>query len=118
MGREQRTVFGGVPELYDRAQAPYADALIDDVVAFARGDKAPPRFVPSRLVCAHRQGHGASALEPDEAMAAVARRNGMPWPQVAVEVNTFEGWPPESDQRFDLSSLHRPGRGSLRTSEW
>jgi SAM-dependent methyltransferase len=41
------------------------------------------------------------ALEPSEAMAAVARRNCEPFPNVRIELSTFEDWHPEPDA-YDL----------------
>ena len=34
--REQRTIFGEVAELYDKARAAYPEALFDDVLDYAR----------------------------------------------------------------------------------
>lgn len=99
--REQRTIFGEVPELYDKARAPYPDTLVEDVVAHAAGGGVrPPRALEigagtgKATVSFAAKGVEVLALEPDEAMAAVARRNCERWPTVHVDVTTFEDWQP------------------------
>lgn len=41
-------------------------------------------------------------VEPDEAMALVARRNLTAYPESRVEVSDFEDWEPDEDGTFDL----------------
>jgi SAM-dependent methyltransferase len=96
MAREQRLVFGEVAEQYDRARPSYPDGLVDAVVASAGlhdGDrvlevgcgtgKATVSFAAREL--------RVLALEPDPAMAAIARRNCSDL-GVIVENTSFEEW--------------------------
>lgn len=107
--RERRTVFGEVPDLYDKARAPYPEAVVDDVLAYARGRTSVPlralevgAGTGKATVAFAARDVDILALEPDEAMAAVARRNCAPCRHVAFEVSTFEDWQPDRDHRFDL----------------
>jgi SAM-dependent methyltransferase len=80
--------FGAVAEEYDRYRPTYPEALIDDLVA------AHPRRAldvgcgtgRAGLLLATR-GVDVLGLEPDAAMAAVARRHGL-----TVQESTFESW--------------------------
>jgi SAM-dependent methyltransferase len=96
--REQRTIFGEVPELYDKARAGWPAALIDEVLAFVGPHVEYPALdigagTGKATVAFAARGLEIVALEPDAAMAAVARRNCERFPKVAVEVTTFEDWP-------------------------
>jgi ubiquinone/menaquinone biosynthesis C-methylase UbiE len=99
--REQRLVFGEVAEQYDRVRPGYPASLVDEVVQRAsvhNGEavlevgcgtgKATIPFASRAL--------RVVALEPDENMAAVARRNcdGL---DVSVETTSFEDW--DGDRR-------------------
>jgi SAM-dependent methyltransferase len=93
--REQRLVFGEVAEAYDQARPGYPSKLVDDVVAFAA--LAPDDRVlevgcgtGKATVQFARHGCAMLCLEPSEPMAAVARRNGEPFPRVTVETASFE----------------------------
>jgi SAM-dependent methyltransferase len=95
--RDRATSFGIDAERYDRARPRYPDALIDELV---RGrprdvlDVGCGTGIAARLFAA--RGIDVLGVEPDERMAAVARRHG-----VAVEVASFETWP-SAGRRFDL----------------
>jgi trans-aconitate methyltransferase len=89
--------FGSNAALYDRARPSYPKALIDDLVAPA------PRDVldvgcgtgkAGRLLV--ERGCTVTGVEPDPAMAEVARSHGL-----AVELGTFETWE-AGDRRFHL----------------
>jgi SAM-dependent methyltransferase len=89
--------FGSNAALYDRARPSYPKALIDDLMAPA------PRDVldvgcgtgkAGRLLV--ERGCTVTGVEPDPAMAEVARSHGL-----MVEPGTFETWEP-GDRRFDL----------------
>ncbi len=103
-------IFGEVPELYDKARAPYPDALVDDVVVFARADALLPHLRALEIgagtgiatVAFAARRVEILALEPDQAMAAVASRNCTRWPDVRIQETTFEDWQLDGDQRFDL----------------
>jgi SAM-dependent methyltransferase len=95
--RERRLAFGGVAELYDQARPSYPRALVDDVIAFAGVD--PPERVlevgagtgKATMLFAAR-GFGVLGIEPSAAMAAEARRNCAPYPEVRIEETDFERW--------------------------
>ncbi len=105
--REQRLVFGEEPELYDRARPGYSDALVEDVLDFGGVEAAGCRALEvgagtgKATVAFARNGVHVHALEPDPAMAAVARRNGEPFTGVEIEETSFEDWELE-EQAFDL----------------
>lgn len=99
--REQRTVFGEVPELYDRARAGYSEALVDDVLGFVGDDGSQVRALEvgagtgKATVPFALRGVEIVALEPSVAMATVAKRNCQRLPNVRIDVTTFEDWPLE-----------------------
>lgn len=106
--REQRTIFGEVAELYDKARAAYPDALVDDVLGHARATaEVNTRALEigagtgKATVALAARGVDIVAIEPDEAMAAVLRRNCSGFPHVRVEVSSFEDWG-GSERDFDL----------------
>jgi len=105
--REQRLVFGEDPELYDRSRPGYSDEVVQDVLDFGGLDPGACRALEigagtgKATVAFARRGVGVLALEPDPAMAAVAARNGAPYPGVAVRVCSFEDWELEHGA-FDL----------------
>jgi SAM-dependent methyltransferase len=105
LSREQRTVFGEVAELYDRARASYPQALVDDVVAHcptaARRALEVGAGTGKATVAFAAKGLEVVALEPSAAMAEVATRNCAGFPRVSIRVTTFEDWPPE-DGAFGL----------------
>jgi SAM-dependent methyltransferase len=95
--RARALSFGGVASLYEKARPSYPRALIDALMAFS------PRRVldvgcgtgkASRLLV--ERGCDVLGIEPDPAMAAIARGHG-----ITVEEATFETW--ESSGRiYDL----------------
>jgi hypothetical protein len=105
--REQRLVFGEAAELYDRARAGYSDQLVDNVLAFTRAEGPTVRAVEvgagtgKATVAFASRNVEVVALEPDQAMAAVATRNCRRFPAVRIEITSFEDWP-LPDQDFDL----------------
>jgi SAM-dependent methyltransferase len=89
--------FGAAAEQYDKARPSYPAELVDDLLALS------PRTVlevgcgtgkASELFTA--RGVELVAVEPDERMAAVARRKG-----IDVEISPFESWDPRG-RTFDL----------------
>jgi SAM-dependent methyltransferase len=96
--REQRLVFGEAAELYDRARPGYSDALVEDVVSFGGLDARSCHALEigagtgKATVAFARNGAQVHALEPDPAMAKVARRNCSPYPRVEIEESSFEDW--------------------------
>lgn len=99
MEREQRLVFGEVAETYDRVRPTYPEAVVDDVLAYAcadaaRGERALEIGAGTGRATAlfASRGLAITALEPSGEMAAVARSNLAPFPDVSVEVSLFEDW--------------------------
>lgn len=105
--REQRLVFGEEPELYDRARPGYPDAIVEDVLDFGDLDAGSCHALEigagtgKATVAFARNGVHVHALEPDPAMAAVARRNCETYPRVEIEESSFEEWDLRRDA-FDL----------------
>jgi SAM-dependent methyltransferase len=93
-GREQRTVFGEVAELYDQARPGYPDALLDDVLEFVGRDSPKVLEVGAgtgkATVLLALRGLEIVAVEPSAEMAAVARRHCAPFPMVSIQVQSFE----------------------------
>lgn len=96
--REQRLVFGEVPEIYDRARPGYSDVLVDDVLAYSGTQGAACRALEigagtgKATVAFARRGVRILALEPDPGMGAVAARHCAPFPEVVIEETSFEDW--------------------------
>ena len=88
--------FGSDAERYDRARPRYPEALVDRIVAGSPGDVLD---VGCGTGIAARQFQAAGSrvlgVEPDERMAALARRTG-----IDVEVATLETWDP-AGREFD-----------------
>ncbi|MBO0732462.1 MAG: class I SAM-dependent methyltransferase, partial [Acidimicrobiaceae bacterium] len=95
--RQRACSFGADAERYDRFRPTYPPALIDHLVGSSPGrvlDVGCGTGIVARLL-AHR-GCRVLGVEPDERMAAVARRHG-----IEVEPGTFEAWDPQG-RTFDL----------------
>ncbi len=108
MDTERRLSFGSVADLYDSARPSYPAALVDDALAYApAGDGERVRVVEvgagtgkaTELFAA--RGASVLAIEPNAAMAAVARRNCAGFPGVTVVEAEFERWEP-AGPAFDL----------------
>ena len=108
-----------VAELYDRTRPPYPAGLVDRIVASAPGRAVLDVGCGTGIAARQFQVAGCTVLgvEPDERMAAVARRRGLP-----VEISTFEAWDP-AGRRFDAvvsgTAWHwvDPGAGATRAAE-
>lgn len=106
MSPEQRLIFDEVAELYDRARPAYPGELVDDVMRLA-GIPEGGRVLElgagtgqaTRLFAA--RGCEILCLEPGPNMARVALEKLAVFPEVDIEVTTFEAWPLEP-QSFDL----------------
>ncbi len=106
MAREQRFVFDEIAELYRRARPSYPDALVDDVIRFAGVDRGSRALelgcgTGKASVLLARRGLALECLEPGESMAAAAREELAPFPDVSLSVSTFEAWPAR-EAAFDL----------------
>ena len=96
MTREQRLVFGEVAEQYDRVRPGYPESLVDEVMASASLQPGGAVLevgcgTGKATVALGARGLRVLAIEPDENMAGVARRNcaGL---DVDVVTASFEDW--------------------------
>src|SRR3954453_11106788 len=89
--------FGTDPQRYDRTRPRYPDALVARIVAASPGADVLDVGCGTGTAARQFEAAGCAVLgvEPDERMAAFARRAG-----TAVEVATFETWEP-AGRRFD-----------------
>jgi trans-aconitate methyltransferase len=106
MPRERRLVFGEVAELYDRYRPAYPERLADDLVRLADLTGAQTVLevgagTGNATAMLAARGFPVLAIEPSEAMVAVARRNFAAYPQVQIEQSDFENWDP-AGRRFPL----------------
>lgn len=105
-GRDRRFVFGEVAELYDLARPRYPSAILDDLVAFEGVDAgASVLEVGAGTGQATRdlaaRGLDVTAIEPNEAMFAVAARNCGQAEGISLVRATFEEFSAEPAS-FDL----------------
>jgi SAM-dependent methyltransferase len=116
--RSRACSFGGDAERYDRARPSYPADVLDALGAAAGQrvlDVGCGTGIASRLFAS--RGCVVLGVEPDERMAAVARRTG-----VAVEVSAFEDWD-AAGRRFDLvvsgQAWHwvDPDRGAAKAAD-
>jgi SAM-dependent methyltransferase len=107
MADEQRLSFGDDAELYDRVRPAYPAELIDDVLSLV---DSHPRALDAgcgtgkATVMLAQRGASGVGVEPERAMAAIARRRldeiRSDW---RIDISDFERWRPRSDDgHFDL----------------
>jgi SAM-dependent methyltransferase len=95
---EQRLAFGQVAQVYDRVRPSYPPVVVDAVLSFA-GASDGRRILEvgagtgKATTLLAQRGLAVLALEPDPAMAAVARVNCAGYPGVEIVEIDFEGWP-------------------------
>jgi SAM-dependent methyltransferase len=102
-----RETFDDVALLYDEVRPGYPQALFDDLVSLSG---VPPGGRILEIGCGTgqatlplaRRGYRMLCVELGEHLAAVARRNLAPYPQVAVLTRAFEDWSVE-EGAFDLA---------------
>ena len=125
--RDLGRVFDEVPDLYDRVRPAYPDALFADLVAIT-GLGTPTTVL--EVGCGTGQatrslatvGCSVTAVEPGTGMAGVAFDRLAAFPNVRIEVSSFEDWD-DHGRRFDAvvaaSSWHwvEPSVGWRRAYE-
>lgn len=92
-----RGTFDEAPELYDRVRPAYPEVLFDDLVGLAgleRGSRVLELGCGTgqATVPLARRGFAVVAVELGAGLAAVARRNLAPFPDVEVVNAAFEDW--------------------------
>ena len=94
---ERRLAFGRVAELYERARPAYPPAAVDELIALAAlqaGDRVLEVGAGTgkltRMLA--ERGLAVTALEPDGAMAQVARASLAGCPSVDIQQVAFEDW--------------------------
>lgn len=95
---EQRFTFDQVADLYDRARPGYPEALFDDVVAAAALSPGDPVLeigcgTGKATLGLERRGLNILALDPGEALIAVARRRLAGFEAAQFARTTLEAWP-------------------------
>src|SRR5436309_12388804 len=101
-----KATFDDIAETYDMARPAYPGQLFDDLVALA---KLPPNAHLVEIGCGTgrttlplaSRGFRVTCIELGENLAAVARRNLAPFPEVRVVVAPFETWD-RGGETFDL----------------
>jgi SAM-dependent methyltransferase len=104
--RDLGAVFDEVPELYDRVRPTYPDALFADLVAVTGlGERSWVLEVGCGTGQATRSlaalGCSMIAVEPGEGLAKLARQRLATFPNIDVEVSSFEEWR-DRGRRFDV----------------
>ncbi len=89
--------FGLDAERYDRARPRYPDVMVEHLMDVSPGPDVLDVGIGTGIVARQFAAHGCrvSGVDPDERMAAVARRFGF-----EVEISRFEEWDP-AGRRFD-----------------
>ncbi|MGW4792684.1 class I SAM-dependent methyltransferase [Nonomuraea sp. NPDC004297] len=98
-------VFNEVPEIYDRVRPGYPDELFADLRAITGLDEGSSVL---EVGCGTGQatrplaalGCSVTAVEPGADLAALARRRLADFPDVEIELSTFEEWD-DRGRRFD-----------------
>lgn len=104
--RDLGRVFNEVPDVYDRVRPTYPDELFADLVAITGVDH---RSAILEVGCGTGQatrslaalGCSVTAVEPGDALAALARQQLETFRNVEIETTTFESWD-DRDRCFDL----------------
>jgi SAM-dependent methyltransferase len=95
--RDRAESFGSVAEQYDRLRPPYPGVFMDDLAALGPTDVLDVGCGTGKVARALiERGLRVLGVEPDESMAGVARRHGVP-----IELASFEAWDP-AGRTFDL----------------
>jgi SAM-dependent methyltransferase len=95
--RDRADSFGFLAEDYDRYRPGYPSALIDELVAGNPSNALDVGCGTGKVALSLiERGLSVLGIEPDDRMASVARRRGVP-----VEVGSFESWEP-AGRTYDL----------------
>jgi len=95
--RDRATSFGSVAERYDHYRSGYPSEMVDELVATRPRTALDVGCGTGKLARAlMTRGVDVLGIDPDERMAAIARRHGVP-----VEVAPFEDWD-DRGRTFDL----------------
>lgn len=112
MTNQIRAIFNQTPLDYDAVRPGYPPELIEDVIAISAipaggsvleiGCGTGQATVPfARWRDATGRGYMMLCLEIGQDLAAIAAQKCRPYPNVTVQVMSFEGWDPEG-RAFDL----------------
>ncbi len=101
----RRESFDGVAEYYNGYRSPYPQEVVDAVIAWSHlhtGSRVLEIGCGTGQLSVPLAQHGIDllALELGPHLAALARQNLEPFPNVQVEVSAFEAWPLPG-QHFD-----------------
>ena len=97
VNRDRAESFGSLAEQYDRFRSTYPEALLDHLVALGPSTTLDVGCGTGKVaVGLAARGLDVVGVEPDERMAAIARRHG-----VRVDLASFEAWDSRG-RRFDL----------------
>ncbi len=102
-----RRTFDSAADLYERARPAYPVELYDELVRMAglrQGDRLLEIGSATGKATAPLAARGfhITCIELGARLAAAARRNLQPFPNVQVIEAAFETWQPTSDEHFDL----------------
>ncbi len=106
LDRSRKRLFNSVAALYDSVRPGYPEALIEDVLSLSG---IPPEGRILEIGCGPgkatlpfaRRGYAMLGLELGEDLAALARENCRPYPQVEIQTTAFEAWEIQ-ERAFDL----------------
>jgi ubiquinone/menaquinone biosynthesis C-methylase UbiE len=104
--KPRQNIFNEAANLYDEVRPGYPEEIIDAIVALAT---LPPGGNILEIGCGTGQltvpfaarGYTILALEPGDALAALAVQKCQPYPRVNIVQTSFEAWPVQR-QAFDL----------------
>ena len=104
--RDLKTTFNEAAELYDRVRPEYPEQLFDDLTALANLQPGANLLevgcgTGKATVPMAKRGFRITCVELGENLAAVARRNLAPFPDVGIEVAPLEEWD-AGGETFDM----------------
>ena len=114
VSKQRAQTFNQVAQLYDKARPGYLPELIRDLEALAQLP-ANARILEIGMGTGKatfplaQRGYRLHCLEPGHQLAAVAAENLCSYPNVTIEIATFEGWPLQAtayDLVFSAQAFH------------